>query len=91
MAMDNMLLCMRTTIDLPDALFRRAKQAAAREGLTLRELVVRALGAHLGGKGAVPYRFTWPVDHKPWNAALPVHSRAALEEYLGHWRSDLYG
>jgi hypothetical protein len=86
-----MLLCMRTTLDLPDALFRRAKQAAAREGLTLRALVVRALTAYLGGKPAAPYRFDWHVDHKPWNAALPLHSRGALEEYLGGWRADLYG
>jgi hypothetical protein len=42
-----MLLCeyvfMRTTIEIPDDLFRRAKATAALRGSTLKELVVRAL------------------------------------------------
>jgi hypothetical protein len=38
---------MRTTVDLNDELFRKAKQQAAKEGLTLREVIERALRAHL--------------------------------------------
>ena len=34
---------MRTTLDLPDPLYRRLKLQAAREGKTLRELVIRYL------------------------------------------------
>jgi hypothetical protein len=34
---------MRTTIDLPDALFRRAKATAAAQGLTLKQFVVNAV------------------------------------------------
>ncbi|MDQ8188169.1 hypothetical protein [Pelagicoccus sp. SDUM812002] len=34
---------MRTTIDLPDELVRRAKSLAARKGLTLKTLFTRAL------------------------------------------------
>lgn len=34
---------MRTTIDLPDKLFREVKSAAASKGLKLKELVVSAL------------------------------------------------
>ncbi len=34
---------MRTTIDLPDALFRRAKALAAMKGSTLKDLIVRAI------------------------------------------------
>jgi hypothetical protein len=34
---------MRTTIDLPDELFRRAKAAAAVQGIKLREFVTTAL------------------------------------------------
>ena len=45
-----MLLWMRTTIDLPDELFRRAKKRAADEDITLRELIERALRSHLEGK-----------------------------------------
>lgn len=42
-----MLLCdygfMRTTIDIPDDLFRKTKATAALRGSTMKELVVRAL------------------------------------------------
>jgi len=34
---------MRTTIDLPDTLFRKAKATAALRGSTMKELVVRAV------------------------------------------------
>ena len=34
---------MKTTIELPDTLFRRAKTAAVRQGLTLRQLLTEAL------------------------------------------------
>jgi hypothetical protein len=34
---------MRTTIDLPDSLFREVKSAAASRGLKLKELVISAL------------------------------------------------
>lgn len=55
-----MLLCMRTTLDLPTPLFKRAKAAAARDGTTLRAVVVRALEAHLSRPAAgKPYRFEW--------------------------------
>ncbi|MBV9401138.1 MAG: hypothetical protein JO062_24385 [Bryobacterales bacterium] len=34
---------MRTTIDLPDALFRKTKARAALQGTTIKALIVRAL------------------------------------------------
>ena len=34
---------MRTTLEIPDALFRRAKSRAAERGQTLNELVIEAL------------------------------------------------
>jgi hypothetical protein len=45
-----MLLCVRTTIELNDELFRQAKRKAAAEKITLRELVERALRLHLEGR-----------------------------------------
>jgi Zn-dependent alcohol dehydrogenase len=42
---------MKTTIELPDPLFRRAKVLAARRGATLRDLVVEGL-RHVTGSGA---------------------------------------
>jgi len=38
---------MKTTVEIPDALFRRAKSAAAERGIPLRELVSEALADKL--------------------------------------------
>jgi hypothetical protein len=44
---------MRTTIELPDPLFRRAKELAERRGMTLRRLVEEAVRRYLAeGKPA---------------------------------------
>ncbi len=50
---------MRTTLDLPDPLYRRLKLQAAKEGKTLKELVTRFLEEALsrqasGGAGSLP-------------------------------------
>jgi len=77
-----MLLCMRTTIDIPEPLFKRAKEAAARQGVTLRDLVLRALGSHLEAAPAARYVFDWKVFPGEANAAIPVDNNAALVEFL---------
>jgi hypothetical protein len=38
---------MKTTLEIPDALFRRAKSAAAEQGIPLRALVTEALAEKL--------------------------------------------
>ena len=47
----------KTTLEIPDALFRRAKSAAAEQGIPLRELVSQALTEKL----RIPV-----VGDKPW-------------------------
>jgi hypothetical protein len=48
---------MKTTLEIPDALFRRAKSAAAEQGIPLRALVTDALAEKLRpGEG----------EGKPW-------------------------
>lgn len=42
-----MRICMRTSIDLPDALFVKAKRLAHARGTTLRELTIEGLEAVL--------------------------------------------
>lgn len=44
---------MKTTLDIPDPLFREAKMAAARDGTTLRAVVTQALQAELARREAV--------------------------------------
>lgn len=40
---------MKTTIDLPDALYRRLKIRAAESGVTIRHLLVQGIERELGG------------------------------------------
>jgi hypothetical protein len=42
---------MKTTIEIPDPLFRKAKSKAAENGQSLKELVTEALQEKLGEKG----------------------------------------
>lgn len=51
-----MLICMRTTVDLPDDLLRRARIAAAREGTTLTQLLADGLGLRLSSGRDKPRR-----------------------------------
>ena len=48
---------MKTTLEIPDPLFRRAKSAAAQRGIPFRELVSEALIDKLAVEGA---------EEKPW-------------------------
>lgn len=52
---------MRTTIDIPDELFRQAKAQAALEGTTLKELVTRGLRLAMEAPDKVDQRATFPI------------------------------
>jgi hypothetical protein len=60
---------MRTTIDLPDTLFRRTKAVAALRGSSMKDLIVRAIERELtaqskSGSAAKPsQRAKFPVVH----------------------------
>lgn len=47
----------KTTLEIPDPLFRRAKSVAAERGIPLRELVTQALAEKLQAA---------PASAKPW-------------------------
>jgi len=53
---------MKTTLEIPDIIFRRAKSAAAQRGIPLREFITEAVKDKLAGNGAT-------VD-APWMAAF---------------------
>ena len=55
------IVTVKTTLEIPDALFRRAKSAAAEQGIPLRELVTLALAEKLGPK---------TPQEKPWMKAF---------------------
>ena len=52
---------MKTTLEIPDDLFRRPKSAAAEQGIPLRELVSEALAEELRARGC---------PDKPWLKAF---------------------
>jgi len=41
---------MRTTVDIPDPLYRKLKSRASKEGRSLKELIVRSIQAELQPK-----------------------------------------
>ena len=57
---------MKTTIELPDVTFRRAKAVAAVQGITLRQLITDAVEQQLR-KGSVARRsLAGAVPQPPW-------------------------
>ena len=80
---------MRTSLDLPDALFEEAKAHAVQQGVTVEELLVRCIEAGLLGpqrseEGTVPRK----------NAQAPFvkgegPSSSARRELLGHSQRSL--
>ncbi|MGB9253519.1 MAG: hypothetical protein WCC25_01665 [Candidatus Korobacteraceae bacterium] len=53
---------MKTTLEIPDAIFRRAKSVAAQRGIPLREFVTEAVKDKLAD--------TSRAGQKPWMAAF---------------------
>lgn len=51
-----MLLCMRTTIDMPESLYEKLKARAAEQKTTMRDLLVEALEASFDGTRREPFR-----------------------------------
>lgn len=79
---------MRTTIDLPDPLFREVKTRAAREGMKLRELVIRYLETGLRGRCSGPdeapaaSRTPLPIFRQPNGTVIPARTNAEIFEIL---------
>ncbi len=72
---------MRTTLDLPDDLFRALKAQAALEDTTLKELVPRLVRAGLatGGRGAEPrVPSALPAPVRGGRRKLKAYSNAEL-------------
>ena len=66
---------MKTTVDIPDALYRQAKIRAAEEGTTLRALLVNSLESlvrRASKAETLPRRQRFEVDERGW----PVLKRA---------------
>jgi len=78
---------MRTTIELPDALFREAKTHAVQNGVKFKDLVAQYIEAGLRGQQTADYplrreQVPLPVFRKAGGAAIPARSNAELFEIL---------
>ena len=78
-----MLLCMRTTIEINDQLFRAAKRVAADRGTSLREVVDAALRQHLGKtKGAAGFVLRWATESGKLQPGVDLTDRDALFDLM---------
>ncbi|GDX11386.1 hypothetical protein LBMAG57_31580 [Verrucomicrobiota bacterium] len=79
------LLSMKTTLEIPDPLFRKAKATAAQHGVTLREFVNDALREKLSGDSKVgarePAWMKFFGSGKPFAASIREIDRAVEEEF----------
>jgi hypothetical protein len=79
---------MRTSIDLPDPLFRQAKARAALDGLSLKELITRFVELGLrsvtpaGAPAPTRHRSAPPVARPATGQPLPALSNAQLNRLL---------
>lgn len=79
----NMLLRMRTTIELSDELLRRAKKQAADERKPLREIVEASLRSYLrGGPRPAGYRLRWSPERGRIAPGVRLEDRDALMELM---------
>jgi hypothetical protein len=51
----------RTTVDIPDSMYRELKGKAAREGKSVKELIVRGVEQELKGRKSRSNRVTLPI------------------------------
>jgi hypothetical protein len=78
-----MLLCMRTTIDLSDDLFRRAKKKAADDRVSLKEIVEAALRRYLAGRPKRGrYRLRWTPEKGRLLPGVNLDDRDALFDLM---------
>ena len=83
---------MKTTLEIPADLFRRAKASAALRGESLKEFVTEALAAHLdrqGNKSSAPrgWRSVFGQAHKEDVEAIDAIVAQEFERIeLNEWR-----
>ncbi len=78
---------MRTTVDLPDELLRRAKARAAMEGRKLKDLIAEYVDQGLrrtagGSEGPRRVRSVLPIAQEATGVSLPLHTNAELYSIL---------
>ena len=76
---------MRTTVEVPDTIFREVKAKAAREGISLKLFFIRAIERELNPpQAAAPVRLKFPLIHQDVDPATlaPALTNRQLNELL---------
>ena len=79
----DMLLCMRTTLEIGDELFRQAKRRAADRGASLRHIVEEALRLYLAKRPkANGYKLRWRTESGRLLPGVKLEDRDALFDLM---------
>ncbi len=78
-----MLICMRTTLDIDNHLYREAKKKAASEGKTLTRIVEEAIRQYLNPpKPAKPFKLRWKTERGQLMPGVNIDDRDSLYEIM---------
>jgi hypothetical protein len=69
----------RTTVDIPDPLYRELKGKAASEGRSVKELILRSVEQELRGRRIRPRRVTLPIVPSKRPGALKLDNDKIFE------------
>ena len=72
---------MRTTIELPDPVFRRLKASAAIQGLSLKQIILRAVERELGSARIKKGKIRFPLIRSKQPGTLSL-TNAEIDEIL---------
>lgn len=72
-------MAMKTTMDIPDAMYRQLKAQSAARGLAVREVMLQLIEQWVAGAGAVPEQAN-PVATALSNQQKAARLRAFLDE-----------
>jgi hypothetical protein len=82
-AIHDMLLCMRTTIEISSELFRQAKKRAADEGASLRKIIEDALRSYLSKRPSRPgYKLQWRPEKGQLRPGVNLDDRDSLLDIM---------
>jgi hypothetical protein len=73
---------MKTTLEIGDRLWRKAKRAAIGRGCTLREMVDRGLRRELSAGGAATGEIAWVAASGHLPAGLDLSSRDTMLQWI---------
>ena len=79
----NMFLCMRTTIDLSDELYRQIRKRATDDGVAMRDVLEAALRGYLAARAPrKTYRLRWRTEEGVIQPGVDLDDRDSLFDLM---------